>query len=289
MTAERLMQHRPPTRSWLCASAFTAHLADKARAVAADVAHFDLEDSVPADRKAAARLALQARFAARPEVATAIRINSLSTAEGLKDLLFLLDQEITPDILVLPKAVLPNDLSLAAGLLAERGIASVQLFAIIETVASLWALRGLTSAPPGLAGLIFGAADFRADLGVPPTVTDLRFVQQDIALAARRFGLAAIDSPCFQLDDPAALARELDDARALGFSGKIAIHPGQVAAINQRFTPSREAVDDARRLVAASDRDPSQPILRVDNQMVGPPFVKYARHVLAAAGSARRR
>jgi len=280
VTAQRPLQ----TRSWLCASAFTSHLADKALAVAADVAHFDLEDAVPADRKAAARAALCMRFGALPDVTTAIRVNSLSTAEGVKDLLFLLEHEITPDLLVLPKVVLPNDVDLAAALLAERGLAHVRIFAIIETVASLWSLRTMARAPTGLSGLIFGAADFRADLGVPPSVTDLRFVQQDIALAARRFGLAAIDSPCFQLDDPERLAHELDDARALGFAGKIAIHPRQVAAINQRFTPSPEAIDDARRLVAACDRDPGHAILRVDDEMVGPPFVKYARGVLDRAG-----
>jgi citrate lyase beta subunit len=277
------------TRSWLCASAFTAHLADKALGAGADLALFDLEDSVPADRKDEARTALLARFRDRPGLATAVRINSLSSYDGLKDLLFLLDHAIVPSVLLLPKTVLPNDVSLAAALLAERAVHGVQIFAIIETVSSLWSLRTMTSAPPGLSGLIFGAADFRADFGVPPTVTDLRFVQQDISIAARRFGLAAIDSPCFQLEDPARLEVEIDEARALGFTGKIAIHPRQVETINRRFMPSPEAVDDARRLVAASERDPSCAILRVNDEMVGPPFLKYARGVLDSARQARRR
>jgi citrate lyase beta subunit len=276
-------------RSWLCASAFTTHLADKACQVGADVAHFDLEDAVPAGRKAAARSALLAQLAAPIEVATAVRINSLSTSDGLKDLLFLLDHKLAPDVIVLPKVVLPNDVSLAAALFAERGITSIQIFAIIETVSSLWSLRTLTAAPAGLAGLIFGAADFRADLGVPPTVTDLRFAQQEIALAARRFALTAIDSPCFQLRDAARLELELTTAHQLGFAGKIAIHPCQVGAINQQFSPSLQAVDDARRLVDASDRDPGNAILRVDDEMVGPPFVKYARHVLDRARRVRGR
>ncbi len=283
------MQTHLQTRSWLCASAFTTHLAEKATGAGADLALFDLEDSVPADRKAAARDALRVRLRACPGLPTAVRINSLSSYEGVKDLLFLLDHELAPHVLLLPKTVLPNDVSLAAALLAERQLAGVQIYAIIETVSSLWSLRTMPSAPPGLAGLIFGAADFRADLGVPPTGTDLRFVQQDIALAARRFGLVAIDSPCFALEDPARLDAELAEAHALGFAGKIAIHPGQVAAINHRFTPSREAVDDARRLVDASDRDPSCTIFRVDDEMVGPPFLKYARHVLDSARQARRR
>jgi citrate lyase beta subunit len=276
-------------RSWLCASAFTAPLAEKAGAVGADLALFDLEDSVPADRKAAARQALQSHMALPVEVATAVRINVVSSSDGLKDLLFLLDHGIVPDALLLPKVGLPEEIALVWALLAERGAIATRIFAIIETVRSLWSLRTLSAAPPGLAGLIFGAADFAADLGVPPTVTDLHFVKQEIALAARRFGVAAIDSPCFELRDRGRLELEIQEARRLGFAGKIAIHPSQIAAINQAFLPSEQAVESARKLVDAADQASGRAILRVDDEMVGPPFVKYARQVLASAGPARRR
>jgi citrate lyase beta subunit len=276
-------------RSWLCAPAFTTQLAAKACEVGADLALFDLEDSVPVDRKEAARYALRGQLQDPPVVATAVRLNVLSSSDGLKDLLFLLDHGLVPSALLLPKAVLPDEVSLASALLRERGVTSTRIFAIIETVHSLWALRTLTAAPAGFAGLIFGAADFAADLGVAPTVTDLRFVKQEIALAARRFGLTAIDSPCFQLRDQGRLALELDDARRLGFSGKIAIHPAQVAAINQSFTPSAQAVEQARKLVDAAAHAPDAAILRVEDEMIGPPFLKHARRVLATAAPALRR
>lgn len=270
------------TRSWLCAPVFNARLADKAVEVGADLALFDLEDSVPAERKDEAREALRARFATPVQVATGIRINVLSSSHGLRDLLCVLDHGIAPDVLMLPKTALPDEVNLASALLRERGVTATKIFAVIETVSSLWSLRTMTSAPAGLSGIVFGAADFAADLGVAPTATDLAFAQQDIALAARRFGLVAIDSPCFQLRGGGRLAAELRDARRLGFTGKIAIHPGQVAAINQSFLPSAQAVEHARRLVDAATATPDA-ILEVDDGMVGPPFVKHARQVLATA------
>jgi len=278
-----------PMRSWLCAPALGPNLVKKSIEVAADIALFDLEDSVPADRKDAARAALLAHYQTRPALPTAVRINSLSTTDGLKDILFLLDHAIVPAAVMLPKAVLPCEANLAASLFKERGVASIQIFAIIETVSSLWSLRGLPGAPGGLRGLVFGAADFAADLGVPPTVTDLRFVKQEIALAARRFGLEAIDSPCFQLRGGGRLDLEICEARRLGFTGKIAVHPSQIAAINSSFTHSPQALDDARRLVDASEHDPETAIRRIEDEMVGPPFVKYARQVLASAEQGRRR
>jgi citrate lyase beta subunit len=276
-------------RSWLCASVLSSHLVDKAVEVGADLALCDLEDAVLPERKADARDALLAQLARPRRIATAVRINCLSSSDGLKDLLLLLDHGLLPDVILLPKAVLPDELHLVAALFRERGVTATQVFAIIETAASLWALRTLTSAPPALSGLIFGAADFAADLGVHPTETDLQFVLQDIALAACRFGLTAIDSPCFRLNDRARLASELDIARRLGFAGKIAIHPSHVAAINAAFSPSSSAVAHARELVAADDEAAGSAILRVGDEMVGPPFLKYARRVLAGAEPSRRR
>ena len=278
-----------PVKSWLCASALNPKLIRKALEVSADVVLFDLEDSVPTEKKDCARAALCGYFEQPVRTATAIRINSPDTVAGLKDLLCLVEREIAPDILLVPKALLPGSVEIVASLLKERGMERTQIFAIIETVESLWTLRTLSDMPNGLRGLIFGAADFAADMGVPPNVTDQRFAKQEIALAARRFGVTAIDSPCFHIQDQARLDLEARDARDLGFAGKIAIHPLQVSTINRLFTPSTQALADARKLVDACERCPGDSILRVDDGMVGPPFLKYARQVLSSNKPAGRR
>lgn len=276
-------------RSWLCAPALNSKLLAKAQEVEADVAVLDLEDSIPLADKDAARQSLCAHYETPPQVTTSIRINSLRTQAGLKDLLFLVEQGIVPDILQLPKAHLPSEVELAASVFEERGLGPVCIFAIIETVESLWTLRKLEEAPPGLTGLIFGAADFAADMGVQPTCADLRFARQEITLASRRFCVPAIDAPCFHLRDESRLDCETQAACDLGFVGKIAIHPTQVPTINKLFTPSPEALDHARKLLAASERDPNSSILRVGDGMVGPPFLKYARQVLSSSRAFGRR
>ena len=268
-------------RSWLCASALRSNLLDKARETGADIAVIDLEDAVPAGSKQAARLALKSHFDQPARARIAVRINSLATYQGLSDLLYLLDERIEPDFLILPKAILPAEITLATALLEERGLADVGILAIIETASSLCSLRALTSKPPRLAGLMFGAADFATDLGVALEDADLRFARQEIVLAARRLGTTAIDSPCFAIRDVEQLAHETRDGRLMGFVGKVAIHPSHVAAINSSFSPSPQVLDRARRLVAAARHDPDNAVFAVDNQMVGPPFVKYAEHVLA--------
>ena len=267
-------------RSWLCASALKSNLLDKARESGADAAVIDLEDAVPANAKHTARLALRAHFEKSTCMPIAIRINSLATYAGLCDLMFLLDERIEPDMIVLPKAILPAEVSLATALLEERGLSSVRILAIIETVSSLCALRTLHCKPQRLDGLMFGAADFAADLGIPLEDADLRFVKQEIVLSAHRLGTVAIDSPCFALRDCAQIERETHAARLLGFVGKVAIHPAQIAVINASFTPSPQTVDRARRLVAAARHDSDKAVFAVEDQMVGPPFVKYAEHVL---------
>lgn len=269
-------------RSWLCAPALRSNLLEKALEAHADIALFDLEDSVPADRKEAARAHLSHHFAAPMGIASAIRLNGLRTYDGLKDLLFLVDRAVVPEFLVLPKALLPGDPILAASVFAQRGLRTPAIFCVIETAQSLWSLRSSGGFPGGLGGLIFGAADFAADLGVPPLHADLRLVRQEIALTARRLGVVAIDSPCFQLRSEVRVRREGRAARGLGFHGKIAIHPAQVTPINELFTESEQAVDHARRLVERFESNPDSAIQQFDDAMVGPPFIRYARSILSA-------
>ena len=156
----------------------------------------------------------------------------------------------------------------------------VRLFAIVETVASLCSLRELRAPPRGLCGLHFGAADLAADLGIDLEDADWSNVRYEIGLIARRLGVSAIDTPCFQYRDHDPLRRELAEAKRFGFTGKIAIHPSQVSIINQFFTPSPREVESAERLVRAHEQGGDGAIFTIDGQMAGPPFLKQALHVM---------
>lgn len=260
--------------------------------VGADVAHLDLEDSVAGDDKERARMALGGHFVSRRTLPLAVRINALHTREGIRDVSFILDNEFIPQILILPKFSVHRDLELAHGLFVEAGHLDTQLFGVVETVRTLCELRGLDARPPGLDGLIFGAADFATEMGIELTQANLRFVRQEIALAARRFGVLAIDSPCFDVRGHTVLRHELRVARSLGFHGKIAIHPDQVPLISELMAPPVSQVERARRLLAAqaevARNGKDATIIRHEGKIAGPPFVKYAEKLIASISDPKK-
>jgi (S)-citramalyl-CoA lyase len=131
-------------------------------------------------------------------------------------------------------------------------------------------------------GLIFGAADYSASVGSSLGWEPLLFARSRIVNAACRSGLRTLDAPCFDLNDPARLWKEAELSRQMGFAGKAAIHPGQVAAINAAFTPSAEAIARAREVLAESENHGGE-ICVVAGEMVGPPGVHAARRLLARA------
>jgi (S)-citramalyl-CoA lyase len=271
-----------PCRSLLMTCALHPQRYLKAEECGADIGTLDLEDAVPAGAKEEARrLALPfLASGARVGFTRALRINSLRTEDGLRDLLAVLASGARPEILFLPKVESPEELVMVDQILAGR-LPGTVLLATIETAAGLCEVEEIAAAPtPRLWGLIFGAADFSASVGASLTWEPLLFARSRIVAAVSRSALRAIDAPCFDLEDAAELHREIELSRQIGFAGKAAIHPRQVEAINRGFTPSAEAVARAREVLAESESRGGE-ICVVEGQMVGPPGVHAARRLLA--------
>ncbi|QSQ26342.1 CoA ester lyase [Pyxidicoccus parkwayensis] len=270
-----------PCRTFLVTPALDPSRFDKAVAVGADVGLLDLEDGVPMHLKAEARrLAIEHLCLSRQLGPMTVRINSLRTMDGLRDVLALLDSGVQPDAILLPKVESPMELQQLDELLGER-IPDAALLAIIETPRGVSAVDAIAAATPRLRGLIFGAADLSSQLGVPLTWEPMLYARSRIAMAASIAGLSAIDSPFFDLEDPAGLAEETRRASTLGFTAKIVIHPDQVDIIHNALRPSARMVDHARRVLAQAD-DGKGGIHLVGGSMVGPPLVAAARRVMAS-------
>ncbi|MFL6194101.1 MAG: HpcH/HpaI aldolase/citrate lyase family protein [Thermoanaerobaculia bacterium] len=277
-------------RSLLMTCALHPHQYGRARECGADIGTIDLEDGVPPSMKEAARQVALPILAgeAREGFSRALRINSLRTEEGLRDLLAVIESDARPDILFLPKVESAEELVIADQVLAGR-FPSMVLLATIETAAGLAAVDEVAAAPVArLWGLIFGAADLSADLGTTLDWEVLLHARSRIQLAAARSGLRAIDAPCFEVHDRETLGREVEGARRMGFAGKAAIHPWQVEAINRGYTPDGAAVARAREILAASERSGGE-ICVVRGEMIGPPGVRAARRLLAAAAAIAER
>lgn len=270
-------------RSMLMTSALNVERYGRGEEVGADICTIDLEDSVPvASKEEARRLALPFfRGHRRGGPVRAVRINSLRSTDGLRDLLALLDGGARPDALFVPKVGSAQDLLILEELVGER-LPSVFFLVLIETAAGLCAVEEIAAATPRVRALVFGAADFSAELGTSMEWEHLLYTRSRILVAASRAGIAAMDTPYFGIEDQEALHAENLRSRSLGFQGRVAVHPRQIPFINQAYAPEPAAVDRARRVIATAEGSGGR-IAVLDGQMIGPPMLLAARRQLALA------
>ena len=274
-------------RSMLITCALDPRQYGKSLEVGADIGTLDLEDSVPAARRDAARRLLLPFLAAEPErpgFTRAVRPSALRTPDGLRDLLALLESGARVDALMLPKVESAEDVRIVEQVLGER-LRHVVFIVLIETARGLATVEEIAVASPRVAAFVFGAADFSADLGSDMGWGELLYARSRIVAAAARARVPVLDTPFFDIADGPGLRREIERVRAAGFAGKVAVHPRQVAAINAGFTPEPAAVAQARAVLAAIE-DSDGRIAVVDGRMVGPPAVVAARRLLELAARA---
>lgn len=266
----------------------------------ADVLLVDLEDSVAPANKVAARAVARDAIAAAKQAGAAprlfVRVNALDT--GLTDDDLDLVMQAGPDGILLPKALSGMDVQHLAAKLAvreaENGLpdgGTVIIAIATETAASLFTMGSYRGATHRLAGLTWGAEDLSADLGAETNrtpdglLTDpYRMARVLTLFAANAAGVAAIDSVFTAFRDDAGLAAECTAARRDGFTAKMAIHPAQVPVINAAFTPSAEAVERARRIVALFEASPDAGVIGLDGEMLDRPHLLRAQRLLARAG-----
>jgi len=279
-----------PIRSLLFAPGTRQDRFDKAMNAGADAVAFDLEDSVEVGRKQEAR-ALVADYLATPRTGALrlIRFNPPDTPEGEADL----DHFGSApgfDGVLLPKVETAGVVEQVARVFAARSPsgATPPLFLLLETPRAIVNASEIASADAPVAALLFGAEDYTAALAIERTIDgeELSFARNQIVLAASLAGADAIDAVCVDLSDTDALQRDCVRARALGFRGKMAIHPRQLDVINESFTPTAAEVDRARRIINAYEtaRAGGKGVTTLDGRMVELPIVERARRLVALAG-----
>jgi citrate lyase beta subunit len=250
----------------------------------ADISLVDLEDSVSPAHKEQARSHAEAFFSAPHTSASrrAVRINSVTHHEGLRDLLAIRSYSVKPDVVMLPKVESARDLEIVEQALGPD-CAHIDLMAIVETARGLENVNAITCATPRLKALVFGSADFSFGIGARLCWESLQYARARLVTAARAANLDIVDSALFDISDAEGLREEAALARSMGFSGKAAIHPRQVEAINQAFSPDERTLQKARKIVAESKANDFN-ICVVDGAMVGLPFVEAARRLLEEFG-----
>ncbi|MDO8670758.1 MAG: CoA ester lyase [Dehalococcoidia bacterium] len=266
---------------------------EKARSVAADALILDLEDSVPASEKEAAREMVAGAIAGLVSSGREIfvRVNSLTTPHAVPDIQTIVKKGLTG--ILLAKSESATDIRQADVLIAEAerkaGLeaGSVCLLALVESPLGIINAYQIATASPRLIGMTLGAEDYTLEMGVNRTKegAEIFYPRQVISVACHAAGVLAIDCVFTGVKDPEGLIAETTLARQMGFQGKLVIHPDQVEPVNEAFVPPAEEVAFARRVLAAYEiaiaNGKAAAIL--DGKMIDTPVAEKAKKLLAQA------
>ena len=272
-----------PRRSLLFVPGLRPDRFEKALGAGADIVCVDIEDAVALPRKEEARALSLPLFAGdyTGDVERMLRVNSLSSAEGLRDVLALKACAAPPPALMLAKIGSAEEIALYDALL-DGSCAGIRYHVIIESTDGLANVQAIARASERIDSLLFGAVDMSADLRAAQSWEALLYARSAVVHAAARNGLDLLDVPWLNLGDPDGLAVEARASAALGFTGKAAIHPDQIPVVNDIFSPSADEIARARRIVEAF-RESDTGLLMVDGELIELPVLRTMHRTLAIA------
>ena len=273
-----------PRRSFIFAPGLRPDMFPKALASGADIVCVELEDGIaPKDKEEARKLALGLfkEKQADDGVERIVRINCLREAFGLADVQSILATDTPPPALMLPKVRNPDEIVWLDDLLTERGH-DTRLHVIIETNYGLEAAFEIAHCSSRIDALFFGGVDMAAELRCVNAWEPLLYARSRVVHAAASAGLDVIDVPFLDLDDAEGGKKEAQLAKALGFCGKGSVHPKQIAALNEVFTPSAEEIAKARRITKTFE-EADTGLVVIDGKLIEKPVLRDMYRILAIA------
>jgi (S)-citramalyl-CoA lyase len=273
-----------PRRSLLFVPGLRPDRFEKALEAGADIVCVDLEDAVARDRKAEARALTLPLFKqhARVEAELMVRVNALSTPDGLKDLTAIIESASPPPVLMIPKVRSAEEIQLIESLLSAGPALEIRFCVIVETNQGLERALDIARASPRIDAMILGAVDMSAELRCEKSWEPLLYARSRLVHAAASAGIDLLDVPFLNLEDPEGLREEARRCAALGFTGKASIHPKQLPIIHEAFTPSEKMVEKAKKVCAAFEKDKTGLVV-VDGELIELPVVRSMYRVLAIA------
>ena len=280
-------------RSLLFLPGNTPNIIVNGDALGADNVILDLEDAVAPDQKDAARILVRnaIRFLGFKGVELTVRINSLDTPYWQDDLREMVP--LRPDLIMPTKVGSAEDVATLDAFMTQleercgQPAGTVKLIPLIETARGLENAFAVASASPRVAALFLGAEDLTTDLRAPRTKegTEILYARSRMVSAARAAGIDVYDTPFTDVNDDEGAGCDARLARSLGFSGKAAISPRHVRAINEAFSPTAKEIDYAREVLAAigQAKEQGRGAISLYGKMIDKPIVTRAQQTLAMA------
>ena len=256
----------------------------KALASGTDIVCVELEDGIAPKDKAQARknaLALFEHPQADDGVERIVRINSMRERFGIEDVNAILASKTPPPALMMPKVRTPDEVVILDQLLTEAGH-DTRLHVIIETNAGLEAAFDIAKSSPRIDALFFGGVDMAAELRCVNSYDTLLSARARVVHAAASAGLDAIDVPFLDLDHPEGMRAEAEKVRDLGFAGKGSVHPKQIAALNEVFTPSPAKIERARRIIQEFEAADTGLVV-IDGKLIEKPVLRDMYRIVSIA------
>ncbi len=238
-------------RSFIFTPGLDPDMFPKALASGADMVCIELEDGIAIKDKDQARkntINALKTLEVKDDVELVVRINCQRTKFGLLDLEAFISSKLKIKALMLPKVKTPDEITYIDDLLTDCDL-DTDLHVIMETNEALENIYNIAHSSKRIVALYFGGVDMAAELRVPNNYQNLIYARSKLVHAGASAGLDVIDVPYLDLEDMNGMKKEAELVRDLGFTGKGSIHPKQINILNEIFTPSKDEIDKAKKIV----------------------------------------
>ncbi len=273
-----------PRRSFIFTPGLRPDMFPKALASGSDIVCVELEDGIAPKDKAEARQKALALFEQpQPDdgVERIVRINSMRERFGIEDVQAILATDTPPPALMMPKVRTSDEVVMLDQLLTEAGH-TTRLHVIIETNEGLEAAFEIAKCSDRIDAMFFGGVDMAAELRCHNTFESMIYARSRVVHASAAAGLDVIDVPFLDLDDPVGMRVEAEKVRDLGFAGKGSVHPKQIAALNEVFTPTEAQITRARRIIAEFEAA-NTGLVVIDGKLIEKPVLRDMYRIVAIA------
>ena len=271
-------------RSFIFTPGLNPEMFPKALASGADMVCIELEDGIAIKDKDEARkntINALKNLKINNDVELVVRVNCQRTKPGLLDLEAFISSKLNVKALMLPKVKTPDEITFIDDLLTDCNL-DTDLHVIMETNEALENIYDIAHASKRIVALYFGGVDMAAELRVPNSYENLIYARSKLVHAGASVGIDVIDVPYLDLEDMEGMKKEAELVRNLGFTGKGSIHPKQINILNEVFTPSKEEIIKAKKIVDqfnASDTG----LVVIDGKLIEKPVLReMKRRILVA-------
>ena len=262
-------------RSFIFTPGLKPEMFPKAISSGADMVCIELEDGIAIKDKDEARKntfkALKT-LEVKSGVELVVRVNCQRTKFGLMDLEAVVSSKTNVKAIMLPKVKTPDEITFIDDMLTDCNL-NTDLHVIMETNEALESIYDIAHASKRIVALYFGGVDMAAELRVPNEYKNLIYARSRLVHAGASVGVDVIDVPYLDLEDMDGMKKEAELVRDLGFTGKGSIHPKQINMLNEIFTPSKEEIIKAKKIVDQFNESDTGLVV-IDGKLIEKPVLR---------------